>query len=107
MDWNIKLPETPADATRMKCSFCNDAQVPAEKAFSGRDAVICHDCVNLWASQLGPKPPDASSAPPEDPRTCSFCERTQNFADEIVSGPPGTYICTDCVREFVTRIPAA
>ena len=40
MDWKIDLPETEVDEGLVKCNFCNDSQVPADRAFAGPDVHI-------------------------------------------------------------------
>ncbi|MDQ3570385.1 MAG: hypothetical protein M3396_07130 [Actinomycetota bacterium] len=103
MDWNISLPETESEEGLVKCSFCSSTQVPEAQAFTGPDVVICHTCVQLMAGQVS-----ASAAPPADPgaeldnpRTCNFCQRQQEFADAIfAANAKDLYICTDCVTGF-------
>ena len=31
------------------------------------------------------------------PRRCSFCGRTENQVNRLISGPNGVYICDECV----------
>ncbi len=35
--------------------------------------------------------------PPGDGATCSFCRKTQARVRSLIAGPPGTYICNECV----------
>ncbi|MDQ3679943.1 MAG: hypothetical protein M3378_05245 [Actinomycetota bacterium] len=105
MDWNIRLPETETQEGLVKCSFCNSTQIPEVQAFTRPDVVICHACVELMAAQVNasaepPSDPE-SGAEVENPRTCNFCQRQQEFADAIFAGnEKNLYICTDCVTGF-------
>ena len=104
MDWNISLPEEGSQEGKVKCSFCNDSQVPEDRAFAGPDVYICQDCVRLTAAQVeAPSPPGEGEL--ENPRTCSFCQREQEFADAIFAGQEkDLYICTDCVTRFAESL---
>jgi len=108
MDWNIKLPEVGIEEGLVKCSFCNNTQVPEDKAFSGPDAVICQDCVGLLAAQVDSSPEVVASdagAEPENPRTCNFCQRQQDFAGAIFAGnEKNLYVCFDCVTGFAKSV---
>ena len=105
MDWKIELPETEVSEGVVKCSFCSNSQVPADQVFGGPDVFICHDCVRFTATQV--TEPD-TTAPPENPRTCNFCQREQEFADAIFVANRGqTYVCTDCVTHFAQSLPGA
>ena len=40
-------------------------------------------------------------AEPENPRTCSFCQRQEDFAGAIFAGnEKNLYVCFDCVKGF-------
>ncbi len=105
MDWNIKLSETESDEGLLKCSFCNSSQIPEDKAFAGPDVAICHECVRLLGAQVDVSP-EALPEPgpggePENPRTCNFCQREQDFAGAIFAGnEKNLYVCFDCVTGF-------
>ena len=104
MDWKIDLPEPELEEGLVKCSFCNNSQVPPDRAFAGPEVFICHDCVRFTAAQVTEPDPSAES---ENPRTCSFCQREQEFADAIfVANEKKTYVCTDCVSSFAQSIPS-
>ncbi len=105
MDWNIKLPEIETEEGLVKCSFCSSTQVPEDKTFAGPDVVICHQCVGLLATRMDGSPdvlPDpGSEGEPENPRTCNFCQREQDFAGAIFAGnKQDLYVCFDCVTGF-------
>jgi len=105
MDWNIKLPEPESEEGLLKCSFCNSSQIPEDKAFAGTDVAICHECVRLLGAQVedsAETPIDADAgAEPENPRTCNFCQRQQDFAGAIFAGnEKNLYVCFDCVTGF-------
>ena len=109
MDWNIKLPETEVEEGLVKCSFCNSSQVPEDEAFTGPDVVICHRCVESLAAQVETSPDrplaEDTGAEPENPRTCSFCQRQQDFAGAIFAGQEKNfYVCFDCVTRFSESI---
>ncbi len=36
--------------------------------------------------------------PPGQPQRCSFCRRTQDQVNRLISGPDGIYICDDCIE---------
>ncbi len=105
MDWNIKLPEIETEEGLVKCSFCSSSQIPEEKAFAGPDVVICHQCVEQLAPQMAGSPDvepgSDGGAEPENPRTCNFCQRQQDFAGAIFAGnKQDLYVCFDCVTGF-------
>jgi hypothetical protein len=103
VDWNIQLPEEPSDEGVVQCTFCNSTRVPVERAFASSDGKvrICPDCVRLGVSQTDRGA--GTAAEPENPRTCSFCERQQEFADQIFAAPQGAYICTVCLDDFAVQ----
>ena len=103
MDWNITLPEPPADEIRVKCSFCSNTQVPEDRIFRGGDDItICHDCVGTLATATPPVEPSTEF---DNPRTCSFCQRQEEFAEAITVGPhTDLYICSECVARFAQAI---
>lgn len=105
MDWNIELPETEVEEGAVKCSFCNSTQVPEDRAFTGDDVVICHECVTLLAAQVDDSADMVLESPegaePENPRTCNFCQRQEDFAGAIFAGnEKNLYVCFDCVTGF-------
>jgi len=105
MDWNIKLPESDSEEGLVKCSFCNSSQIPEDKAFAGPDVAICHQCVELLAAQVADSPDvvadSETGGEPEDPRTCNFCQRQQDFAGPIfAANEKNLYVCFDCVTGF-------
>jgi hypothetical protein len=104
------LPETETDETLVQCSFCNSSQVPADQAFTSPDGmvVICPACVRLGVSQIGAEAQAETTADLDNPRTCSFCGRQQEFTEQILStGDKTIYICTVCLRDFAARLDAA
>ena len=109
MDWNIKLPEPEIEEGLVKCSFCNSSQIPEDKAFARPDVVICQECVALLAAQVESSPeapidPDAGIEP-ENPRTCNFCQRQQEFDGAIfAANERNLYVCFDCVTGFSEAI---
>lgn len=107
MDWKIELPEEPAEEGLVKCTFCNSTRVPTHAAFAAPEGevYICHDCVRLGAAQIDPG--TDTPAELENPRKCSFCQRQQEFADEIFSAPQGAYVCTECLTTFAEKVQAA
>ena len=109
MDWNIKLPETEVEEGLVKCSFCNSTQIPEDKAFTGPDVAICHVCVGLLAAQVEASSDELSDAEPgtepENPRTCNFCQRQQDFAGAIfAANEKNLYVCFDCVNGFARSL---
>ncbi|MDP8992382.1 MAG: hypothetical protein M3N31_04915 [Actinomycetota bacterium] len=106
MDWNVKLPETEPPEGTVKCSFCNNSQVPEEQVFAGPDVYICQECVRLTAAQVqAPPEPGEGEGELENPRTCNFCQREQEFADAIfAANEKDRYICTDCVTRFAEAL---
>lgn len=96
MDWNISLPETAPEEGRVKCNFCGNPLVPAERTVTGPEVRICFECVQLCAAQLGEAPEDAGKPMM---KTCSFCGRTSNLVEESIAAPEGVYICRDCLRQ--------
>lgn len=107
MDWNITLPETEVAEGLLKCNFCNNSQVTEDQAFTGDDVVICHDCVRLTAAQVDPVA-EAPGGEPENPRTCNFCQREQEFTGAIfAANERNIYICTDCVTRFAESLEGA
>ena len=114
MDWKIELPEPDIDENMVQCSFCNSSQIPKDAAFassqnetSKNKVFICFDCVRLGASQVD----DVTAAEPEeleDPRSCNFCQRQQEFAEQIfAAGDKTLYVCTSCLSDFAAQIPAS
>ena len=104
MDWNIKLPETEIPEGLVKCNFCNSSQVPEDQVFKGPDVYICPDCVRLMAAQIE-VPDEETEDELENPRTCNFCQREQEFAGAIfASNEKNLYICTDCVTRFAESL---
>ncbi len=104
MDWNITLPESEVAEGLVKCSFCNNSQVREEQAFTGEKVVICHDCVRLTAAQVEPGS-DMDGTEPENPRTCNFCQREQEFTGAIfAANERNVYICTDCATRFAESL---
>ena len=108
MDWNIKLPEPEIEEGLVKCSFCNSSQVSEDTAFSGPDVVICHSCVGLLAAQVDTGRDDSDleqEGKPGNPRTCSFCQREQDFAGAIfAANEKNVYVCFDCVTGFARSL---
>ena len=105
MDWKIDLPEPEVDEGLVKCNFCNNSQVRPDRAFAGPEVHICHECVRFTAALI--TTPDTSPEP-ENPRTCNFCQRQQEFAEGIFVANEGkNYICTDCVTRFAQSLPAS
>lgn len=105
MDWKIDLPEAESEEGLSKCSFCNSSQVPVDKAFTGTDVAICHECVRLLAAQVdatsGASPAAEPGAPLENARTCSFCGNEQEFDGAIfAANEKNLYVCFDCVSRF-------
>ncbi len=107
MDWNIRLPESEVGEGLVKCNFCNNSQVPEDQAFTSEGMVICHDCVRLTAAQVEPVSGTAETEP-ENPRTCNFCQRQQEFTGAIfAANERNVYICTDCVTRFSEAVGRA
>lgn len=109
MDWNIKLPESENQEGLVKCSFCNSSQIPEDKTFAGPDVTICHACVGMLAAQvddsLDALADSDREAEPENPRTCNFCQRPQDFAGAIfAANEKNLYVCFDCVTGFSTSL---
>ena len=116
MDWKIDLPAADIGENMVQCSFCNSSQTPKEEVFSNTDepetskdpVFICYDCVRLGASQVDLQTPVAEPEELENPRTCNFCQRQQEFAEGIFVANEGkNYICTDCVTRFAQSLPAS
>ncbi len=114
MDWKIDMPAPDIGENMVQCSFCNNSQVPDDRAFANAEkkVFICHDCVRMGASLVGDQEragePHEPGEPGEldNPRTCSFCGRQEEFAEQIVSaGDKTLYICTACLSDFSARIP--
>ncbi|CAG0979200.1 ATP-dependent Clp protease ATP-binding subunit ClpX [Planctomycetaceae bacterium] len=40
---------------------------------------------------------EPTAAPPRPPERCSFCAKGRRQVDSLIQGPPGVYICNECV----------
>ncbi len=40
---------------------------------------------------------DTTAAPPRPPERCSFCAKGRRQVDSLIQGPPGVYICNECI----------
>jgi hypothetical protein len=44
---------------------------------------------------------------PDNPRSCSFCSKTEGEVSELIAGAPAVFICDECVESCVDIIREA
>ncbi|CAG0968908.1 partial ATP-dependent Clp protease ATP-binding subunit ClpX, partial [Anaerolineae bacterium] len=49
------------------------------------------------ASYNDPMRQDTTAAPPRPPERCSCCAKGRRQVDSLIQGPPGVYICNECI----------
>jgi hypothetical protein len=101
---NQKPAEKIADKL-LYCSFCGKSQHEVVKLIAGPSVFICNDCVELCNGIIFDEDQQENSPKRHsDPTSCSFCNKSDDEVEEILTGP-SVSICNECV-EISNRIIA-
>lgn len=61
---------------------------------NSEDVLVLAEQVMSKANVIDPAPP----APEPGEACCSFCSKPRSHVRGLVAGPPGLYICNECIR---------
>jgi len=93
----------PDSLGHFSCTFCGKHQREVRKLVRGFHGVICNECVALCKAILREGGPSyaASATPytsnPSATAACAFCAKPVDKVPKLIAGPPGQYICEECV----------